>query len=70
MSAPAELRSERRGAFSAPALATTVLVRLGEVSNRTLVLPLVIFYPTSRCNSRCVSCDWGKQSGAGDLTIA
>jgi Fe-coproporphyrin III synthase len=50
-------------------LATAVLVRLGEVSNRTFVLPLVIFYPTSRCNSRCVSCDWWKQSGAGDLAL-
>jgi MoaA/NifB/PqqE/SkfB family radical SAM enzyme len=33
------------------------------------VLPLVIFYPTSRCNSRCVSCDWWKQTGDGDLTL-
>jgi Fe-coproporphyrin III synthase len=51
-------------------LATAVLVRLGEVSNRTFVLPLVILYPTSRCNSRCVSCDWWKQTGEGDLTLA
>lgn len=51
-------------------ITTAVLVRLGEVSNRTLVLPLVIFYPTSRCNSRCVSCDWWKQSGEGDLTLS
>ncbi len=50
-------------------LATSVLVRLGEVSNRTFVLPMVIFYPTSRCNSRCISCDWWKQSGEGDLTL-
>ena len=48
---------------------TTTLVRLGEMSNRTLVLPLVIFSPTSRCNSRCISCDWWKQSGEDDLTI-
>src|SRR4029077_11193800 len=27
------------------------------------------FYPTGRCNSRCVSCDWWKQSGADDLTL-
>jgi MoaA/NifB/PqqE/SkfB family radical SAM enzyme len=54
----------------APAVATAVLVRLGEVSNRTFVLPLVIFYPTSRCNSRCISCDWWKQTGEGDLTLA
>ena len=45
------------------------MVRLGEVTNRTFVLPLLIFYPTSRCNSRCVSCDWWKQSGADDLTL-
>src|SRR5580693_4636317 len=51
------------------ALATAMLVHLGEVTNRTFVLPLVIFYPTSRCNSRCVSCDWWKCSGAGDLTL-
>src|SRR4051812_1759510 len=51
------------------ALATTVLARLSEVTNRTLVLPLLIFYPTSRCNSRCVSCDWWKHSGDGDLAL-
>ena len=55
--------------MSSATLKTAVLVRLGEVSNRTFVLPLVIFYPTSRCNSRCLSCDWWKQSGAGDLTL-
>lgn len=56
--------------MSPAALKTAVLVRLGEVSNRTYVLPLVIFYPTSRCNSRCLSCDWWRQTGAGDLTLA
>lgn len=50
-------------------LATATLVRLGEISNRTFVMPLVIFYPTSRCNSRCISCDWWKQTGAGDLSL-
>jgi MoaA/NifB/PqqE/SkfB family radical SAM enzyme len=50
-------------------LSTAMLVRLGETTNRTFVLPLVIFFPTSRCNSRCVSCDWWKCSGAGDLTL-
>jgi MoaA/NifB/PqqE/SkfB family radical SAM enzyme len=50
-------------------IATAMLVRLGEVTNRTFVLPLVIFYPTSRCNSRCISCDWWRQSGEGDLTL-
>jgi MoaA/NifB/PqqE/SkfB family radical SAM enzyme len=51
------------------ALATAVLVRLGEMTNRTFVLPMVVFYPTSRCNSRCVSCDWWKSSGADDLGL-
>jgi MoaA/NifB/PqqE/SkfB family radical SAM enzyme len=49
--------------------ATAIRVRLTEATNRTTVLPLVMFCPTSRCNSRCVSCDWWKQSGAGDLTL-
>lgn len=49
---------------------TNVLVRLGELTNRTFVLPVVVFFPTSRCNSRCVSCDWWKCSGEGDLTLA
>jgi Fe-coproporphyrin III synthase len=51
------------------ALATAMLVRLGEVVNRTFVLPLLVFYPTSRCNSRCLSCDWWKHSGEDDLTV-
>jgi MoaA/NifB/PqqE/SkfB family radical SAM enzyme len=55
--------------FSATALKTAMTIRLSEAVNRTLVLPLVIFYPTSRCNSRCVSCDWWRSSGAGDLTL-
>ena len=55
--------------MTSSSLATATLVRLGEVTNRTFVLPLLIFYPTGRCNSRCVSCDWWKQSGADDLTL-
>lgn len=55
--------------MSEAAIATAMLVRLNEISHRTFVLPLVIFYPTSRCNSRCVSCDWWKQSGESDLTL-
>ena len=45
------------------------LVRLGEITNRTFIVPLVIFYPTSRCNSRCVSCEWWRSSGDGDLDL-
>jgi MoaA/NifB/PqqE/SkfB family radical SAM enzyme len=50
-------------------LRTAALVRLSELTNRTLVLPLVIFYPTSQCNSRCASCDWWKHSAADDLSL-
>jgi MoaA/NifB/PqqE/SkfB family radical SAM enzyme len=46
-----------------------MLVRLGEITNRTFVLPLLIFYPTSRCNSRCMSCDWWRNAGTDDLTL-
>src|SRR5438093_9715383 len=50
-------------------VATALLVRLGEVANRTFVLPLLVFCPTSRCNSRCRSCDWWMHDGADDLTL-
>jgi len=53
----------------ASSLATATLIRVGEAINRTLVLPLVIFYPTSRCNSRCMSCDWWTHGGQDDLTL-
>ena len=52
------------------ALSTALWVRLGEATNRTFVLPVVIFFPTSLCNSRCVSCDWWKASGDTDLSLA
>ena len=52
------------------ALATATLVRIGQATNRTFVLPLLVFYPTGRCNSRCLSCDWWKQTGADDLTLS
>jgi MoaA/NifB/PqqE/SkfB family radical SAM enzyme len=55
--------------MTASTLATATLVRLGRATNRTFVLPLLIFYPTGRCNSRCVSCDWWRQSGADDLAL-
>ncbi|MGE5245801.1 MAG: radical SAM protein [Betaproteobacteria bacterium] len=51
------------------ALATTAFAGAGRMLNRTLVLPVVIFSPTSRCNSRCLSCDWWKSDGADDLTF-
>jgi MoaA/NifB/PqqE/SkfB family radical SAM enzyme len=50
-------------------VATNTLVAAGAAMNRTFVLPLLIFYPTGRCNSRCVSCDWWKHDGADDLSL-
>lgn len=49
--------------------ATNLVCRLGEVTNHSFILPLLIFYPTSRCNSRCLSCDWWKHDGTDDLTL-
>jgi Fe-coproporphyrin III synthase len=51
-------------------LRANLLVKLGEVTGRTHALPLVLFSPTARCNSRCVSCDWWRADGAGDLSLA
>jgi MoaA/NifB/PqqE/SkfB family radical SAM enzyme len=48
---------------------TTALAWLGRTINRTIVLPIVVVFPTSRCNSRCVSCDWWKSTGENDLTL-
>ena len=47
-----------------------LLVKLGELTGKTHALPLVLFSPTARCNSRCVSCDWWRADGAGDLSLA
>lgn len=55
-------------------MATTALMaRIGEATNRTLVLPIVMFAPTHRCNSACVSCAWWSTSATpgprGELTL-
>jgi Fe-coproporphyrin III synthase len=50
-------------------LATNALTQLNVATHRTVALPLLIFYVTARCNSRCVSCDWWKSDGAADLTL-
>jgi Fe-coproporphyrin III synthase len=52
-----------------PRLAGNLLVRLNQATDRTFALPILIFFPTARCNSRCVSCDWWKSDGAGDLSL-
>ncbi len=55
--------------LSPTTLARNALVQLNVATDRTFTLPLLIFFPTARCNSRCVSCDWWKADGASDLTI-
>jgi MoaA/NifB/PqqE/SkfB family radical SAM enzyme len=50
-------------------LASNLLVKLGELTGLTHALPIVLFAPTSRCNSRCVSCDWWRADGKSDLTL-
>lgn len=50
-------------------LGAAVLVKASEITNRTFTLPLVVFSPTSRCNSRCLSCDWWQSSGDTDLSL-
>jgi MoaA/NifB/PqqE/SkfB family radical SAM enzyme len=49
-------------------LRANLLVKLGEVTGRTHALPIVLYAPTARCNSRCVSCDWWRSDGAGELS--
>jgi len=56
--------------LSADHLRANLLVKLGELTGKTHTLPLVLFAPTARCNSRCVSCDWWRADGAGDLSLA
>ncbi len=57
-----------RFVLSATQIRSNLLVRLGELTDRTHALPIVLFSPTARCNSRCVSCDWWRADGASDLT--
>jgi Fe-coproporphyrin III synthase len=56
--------------FSPANLRANLLVKLGERTGRTHVLPILLFAPTARCNSRCISCDWWRADGAGDLSLA
>lgn len=50
-------------------LARNALLQFNIAAGRQTALPLLIFFPTARCNSRCVSCDWWKSDGAGELTL-
>lgn len=52
-----------------PQLTSNLLVQLNQATHRTFALPILIFFPTARCNSRCMSCDCWQADGAGDLTV-
>lgn len=55
--------------ISINAIAANAAIKYSEATHQTLALPLLIFFPTARCNSRCVSCDWWRSDGATDLTL-
>src|ERR1700690_1527483 len=48
-------------------LLTNALVQLNVRTHRTWALPILLYAPTSRCNSRCASCDYWRTDGAEDL---
>jgi MoaA/NifB/PqqE/SkfB family radical SAM enzyme len=50
-------------------LRSNLLVKLSETTGRTHAIPMVLFAPTARCNSRCVSCDWWQSDGKSDLSL-
>lgn len=51
-------------------LGSNALVQLNVRTHRTWALPILLYAPTSRCNSRCVSCDWWRTDGSSDLDRA
>ncbi len=55
--------------LSLSTLAANAAIKYNEATDRTLALPLLIFFPTARCNSRCISCDWWRSDGASDLEL-
>jgi Fe-coproporphyrin III synthase len=46
------------------------LLRLNGLTHRTFALPLLVFYATAGCNSRCITCDWWQAGSASDLSLA
>ncbi len=56
-------------ALSLDTLAGNALVQLNVATGRTFILPLLVLFPTARCNSRYVSCDWWRADGANDLDL-
>ena len=50
-------------------LTLAAMCRASQLTNYTFAMPVLVFYPTSRCNSRCISCDWWRSTGADDVTL-
>jgi MoaA/NifB/PqqE/SkfB family radical SAM enzyme len=48
-------------------LPSNALIQLNVRTHRTWALPILLYAPTARCNSRCVSCDCWRNDGASDL---
>jgi MoaA/NifB/PqqE/SkfB family radical SAM enzyme len=66
-------RAKRRIARGAAVLEPSrllgnALVQLNVRTHRTWALPIVLYAPTSRCNSRCASCEYWRTDGASDLS--
>ena len=38
-------------------LPSNLAVKYNELTNQTLALLILSYYPTARCNSKCISCD-------------
>jgi Fe-coproporphyrin III synthase len=55
------------GTLEPSRLLSNTLVQLNALTHRTWALPILLYAPTSRCNSRCVSCDYWRTDGATDL---
>jgi MoaA/NifB/PqqE/SkfB family radical SAM enzyme len=48
-------------------LLANAVVGLNVRTHRTWALPILLYAPTSRCNSRCISCEYWRSDGANDL---
>ncbi|HHT9125781.1 MAG TPA: radical SAM protein [Candidatus Brocadiia bacterium] len=49
---------------------TNLKFLLNLATHKSFTLPLVIFHPTGRCNSRCLTCSiWEKAEGDGELKL-
>jgi MoaA/NifB/PqqE/SkfB family radical SAM enzyme len=47
---------------------SNALVQLNVRTHLTWALPILLYSPTSRCNSRCVSCEYWRTDGRADLS--